>query len=768
MPRLHHRTWADAEREVAEWLRRNGFDVRFTSKGADGGVDLTGSDLVVQVKTQRLPVGAPAIQALFGVAVADRKTAVFFALAGYTPQARGFAERAGVALFALDDAADPRPANQPARDLLAGRRAREEASEEGVVVQAIAARIEELLAGEKGTHLTFTFGDYLAYSIRANGTPPLPPTVDLEVSVAWRAGHWPVPIAHVVDIAVLSTWSRVRRSYAKGLLSDDVSLGVVTGVTFVRSAHDLREAARHLAAAVPDLMAAIQPPAGAAEEEGQGQDLDETEHAALEFALARLPGAPGWVVLDESMPDEFVGFPWTSQGWDALVEGLAALRPQCWTAVDAGDFVVGRNAGGESWQAIAIDSARWAWRVTESFFMSTFSCARAVGWDQAGDNPVPWLARSRVVRAPMTPPLPATTVPCGPVTTLDRRRSATPPPPAPLRVPATGPTLFSEFAATSPSAHTLKLRGGVLVSEEPSHASDDSADAHESVWVTRGIELSTGAVLWEKPGNLHVVCHNTIVEGRQGDRGAVALTAFDLVSGAACWTWENVASLVGLDSPTSRTDLVVGVREGDVFGVISGDGSMSWRTRLELNPGEGIGLGEIAGTVCVNANGRRAWLDPVNGSPLANAPPHTHLVGPYEIVDFGEGVAVLDEAGRWKWSPPPGCRLMSIDQEAVVFGSSPPLTGSAEVVGYAPTGSLRWHKFVDARNGQWFDRSPVMDRPVVVVEDGQLRQLDAHSGEPTWSVALPPKAEGGLSRQIAALGSGWWAVTDSSSIAVVG
>jgi hypothetical protein len=70
----------EAEEHAAEWMRYLGYtDATCTPPGAGGGVD------VVSAR-----------------AAAAQKKGVFFSLAGYTEQARAFADSVGVALFPLD------------------------------------------------------------------------------------------------------------------------------------------------------------------------------------------------------------------------------------------------------------------------------------------------------------------------------------------------------------------------------------------------------------------------------------------------------------------------------------------------------------------------------------------------------------------------------------------------------------------------------------------------------------------------------------------
>lgn len=92
-----------AEDFAAEFLAALGFrNVRRTPKGTDGGVDVIGDEVVAQVKFEALPTGRPAMQALYGVSVLERKAAVFFSLAGYSPQALAWAERAEIACFEFE------------------------------------------------------------------------------------------------------------------------------------------------------------------------------------------------------------------------------------------------------------------------------------------------------------------------------------------------------------------------------------------------------------------------------------------------------------------------------------------------------------------------------------------------------------------------------------------------------------------------------------------------------------------------------------------
>ena len=110
--------WKEAE-ELAAWhMKYLGFDnVKVTSPGIDGGVDVVSAGASAQVKHfSRSPVGAPQIQQLRGAAHATQWS-IFYALSGYTAAAQRFAEGAGVALFEYDIYGVVTPVNLPARSL---------------------------------------------------------------------------------------------------------------------------------------------------------------------------------------------------------------------------------------------------------------------------------------------------------------------------------------------------------------------------------------------------------------------------------------------------------------------------------------------------------------------------------------------------------------------------------------------------------------------------------------------------------------------------
>lgn len=92
-------SWEQAEVLVRDWMRKNGYrDAALTPQGADGGVDITSWKAIAQVKHQIKPVGLPAIQRTYGIALTTRRKALFFSSSGYTPKAREWARQHGVVL----------------------------------------------------------------------------------------------------------------------------------------------------------------------------------------------------------------------------------------------------------------------------------------------------------------------------------------------------------------------------------------------------------------------------------------------------------------------------------------------------------------------------------------------------------------------------------------------------------------------------------------------------------------------------------------------
>ncbi|KUN90418.1 hypothetical protein AQJ84_40185 [Streptomyces resistomycificus] len=113
------RTARDAELAAVDWMRYLGFaDAVATAVGADEGIDVLAEQAVAQVKKEGSPTSRPTVQQLHGVAAAQSKAALFFSMAGYTPQAMDWASRHGIALFQYDLQGTPSPHNLPAHHLM--------------------------------------------------------------------------------------------------------------------------------------------------------------------------------------------------------------------------------------------------------------------------------------------------------------------------------------------------------------------------------------------------------------------------------------------------------------------------------------------------------------------------------------------------------------------------------------------------------------------------------------------------------------------------
>lgn len=106
------RTWRDAELAAASWMRYWGFSgVICTGLGVDGGIDVVSNEAVAQVKAETVSTGRPKIQQHHGIAVGEGKLAIFFALAGYTTEAKQYADKHGILLFRFDLQGEPESAN---------------------------------------------------------------------------------------------------------------------------------------------------------------------------------------------------------------------------------------------------------------------------------------------------------------------------------------------------------------------------------------------------------------------------------------------------------------------------------------------------------------------------------------------------------------------------------------------------------------------------------------------------------------------------------
>jgi hypothetical protein len=116
------RTWRDAELVAAEWMKYWGYtNVAATAVGTDGGIDVVSNEAVAQVKAETSATGRPKVQQHHGVAVSEGKTAIFFALGGFTPAARRYAEENNILLFRFDLQGEPEPVNTAAHSLAAKR-----------------------------------------------------------------------------------------------------------------------------------------------------------------------------------------------------------------------------------------------------------------------------------------------------------------------------------------------------------------------------------------------------------------------------------------------------------------------------------------------------------------------------------------------------------------------------------------------------------------------------------------------------------------------
>ncbi|WP_053641681.1 MULTISPECIES: hypothetical protein [unclassified Streptomyces] len=114
------RTGRDAVAAAAGYLRWLGFrDVVQPEERPASGVDLRAPGLVAQVDPSTRPTGLRAVECLWLNGLSTSAVSVFFALAGYTPEARSRAAEIGLPLFVLDLTGTPQPVNRAADDLVA-------------------------------------------------------------------------------------------------------------------------------------------------------------------------------------------------------------------------------------------------------------------------------------------------------------------------------------------------------------------------------------------------------------------------------------------------------------------------------------------------------------------------------------------------------------------------------------------------------------------------------------------------------------------------
>ena len=112
------RTFRESEQLAADWMHWMGFsDARLTVGGPDEGVDVLASAAVAQVKFEGALTGRPAVQSLYGVATSLCRTGMFFSLAGWTAEAKQWADLVEVALFRFTHDGSVTPDNLAAERL---------------------------------------------------------------------------------------------------------------------------------------------------------------------------------------------------------------------------------------------------------------------------------------------------------------------------------------------------------------------------------------------------------------------------------------------------------------------------------------------------------------------------------------------------------------------------------------------------------------------------------------------------------------------------
>ncbi|MET9465565.1 hypothetical protein ABZY44_12280 [Streptomyces sp. NPDC006544] len=115
------RTARDAVSTAALYLRWLGFqDVRQPDGRPvpSAPVDLRAPGLVAQVDPTTAPAGVRAVECVWLNGLTASATSVYFALAGYTQDARARADDLGIPLFVVDLTGTPQPVNDPADELV--------------------------------------------------------------------------------------------------------------------------------------------------------------------------------------------------------------------------------------------------------------------------------------------------------------------------------------------------------------------------------------------------------------------------------------------------------------------------------------------------------------------------------------------------------------------------------------------------------------------------------------------------------------------------
>lgn len=89
-----------AESLVCAWMRHLGvLDAEVTQFVGDGGIDVSSSDFIAQVKNYAGSIPVAAVREVFGVAVADSKHPLLFTSGTMTVEGNAFASRVGMAVF---------------------------------------------------------------------------------------------------------------------------------------------------------------------------------------------------------------------------------------------------------------------------------------------------------------------------------------------------------------------------------------------------------------------------------------------------------------------------------------------------------------------------------------------------------------------------------------------------------------------------------------------------------------------------------------------
>lgn len=96
-------TPSQAEEYVQAWMLFLGASgARVTQYSQDGGIDVECDNWVAQVKHYTSPVSVQPVREIFGVATSISKRAIFFALTGFTKDAKNFADENQIPLFQYD------------------------------------------------------------------------------------------------------------------------------------------------------------------------------------------------------------------------------------------------------------------------------------------------------------------------------------------------------------------------------------------------------------------------------------------------------------------------------------------------------------------------------------------------------------------------------------------------------------------------------------------------------------------------------------------